>query len=122
MHDYRKLEVYHEAVAWTAAVYRFTASLPKSERWGLTSQIRRCAASVPANIAEGAGRGGDREFARFLRIAIGSLCEFESHLDVSEACDLTTAEVTGQLRHRSRTLTRRIKVLERTVADRTSRY
>jgi four helix bundle protein len=122
VHDFRKLEVYQEAVAWTAHVYRFTAMLPASERWGLTSQIRRCAASVPANIAEGAGRGGDREFARFLRIAIGSLCEFESHLDVSEACDLTTAGATRQLRDRSRTLTKRIKVLERAVAARSSNY
>ena len=60
--------------------YNLTNGLPKSERYGLASQIRRSAVSIPSNIAEGAGRISDREFVRFLRIAHGSACELETQL------------------------------------------
>lgn len=62
------------------AVYKATELLPRDELYGLTSQIRRASASIPANIAEGCGRGGDTEFARFLQIAMGSASELEYHL------------------------------------------
>ena len=62
------------------AVYKATASFPREEQYGLTSQIRRSAASIPSNIAEGCGRSGDAELARFLQIAIGSASELEYQL------------------------------------------
>ncbi|HEX6946812.1 MAG TPA: four helix bundle protein [Acidimicrobiia bacterium] len=80
MHDFRRLEIWQDGIALAAHIYAITAQLPKSERYGLTTQIRRAAASVPSNIAEGAGRGGRKEMARFLQIALGSLSEMESHL------------------------------------------
>jgi len=64
----------------TLAVYKATVPFPKDELYGLTSQIRRACASIPANIAEGCGRYGDAEFARFLRIAMGSASELDYHL------------------------------------------
>ncbi len=64
----------------TLAVYNATTMFPRDELYGLTSQIRRSCASIPANIAEGCGRGGDGEFARFLQIAMGSASEIEYHL------------------------------------------
>lgn len=64
----------------TLAVYNATTMFPRDELYGLTSQIRRSCASIPANIAEGCGRGGDGEFARFLQIAMGSASELEYHL------------------------------------------
>jgi four helix bundle protein len=64
----------------TLTVYGATRAFPKDETYGLTNQLRRAAASVPANIAEGCGRNGDAELARFLDIAMGSVTELDSHL------------------------------------------
>ena len=83
MGDFRKLEVWQIAHKVACEVYRETAKFPKSETYGLTSQLRRSAASVPANIAEGCGRRGDAEFSRFVRISLGSATELEYHLLLS---------------------------------------
>jgi four helix bundle protein len=77
---YRELIAWQKGVALVTDVYRWTASLPKSEVYGLTSQIRRAAASVPANIAEGQGRQSRGEFKQFLGHARGSLYELETHV------------------------------------------
>jgi four helix bundle protein len=78
--DFRKLAVWRESQDLAIAVYRATATFPRDERYGLTSQIRRCATSIPAVIAEGCGRGSNADLARFIQIAIGSSAELESHL------------------------------------------
>jgi len=78
--DFRKLNVWEKAHRLTLAIYKITQSFPATERYGLTSQIRRSCASIPANIAEGCGRGGDTEFGRFVQIAMGSASEVEYHL------------------------------------------
>ena len=61
-------------------MYQSTIDFPREERYGLTSQLRRCSASIPANLAEGCGRNGDAELARFCSIAMGSASELEYHL------------------------------------------
>ncbi|MBX3377564.1 MAG: four helix bundle protein [Phycisphaeraceae bacterium] len=66
-----------------AEIYRETSSMPGSERFGLTNQMRRAAVSVPSNIAEGFGRASRPEFLRFLRMARGSLFELQSHLHIA---------------------------------------
>jgi four helix bundle protein len=86
MQDFRHLKVWERAHQLTLAVYSNTVSFPHEERYGLTSQIRRAAVSIPANLAEGCGRGGDADFKRFVQIAMGSACELEYHLLL--ACDL----------------------------------
>ena len=73
-------------------VYRLTKKFPKEEVFGLTSQIRRAVNSIPANIAEGWGRQGNREFQQFLRIAQGSLKELETHLLLSQRVEICTAD------------------------------
>lgn len=80
MKDFRDLKVWRKAHLLTLAVYKATASFPKEELYGLTSQIRRACVSVAANIAEGCCRSGDVEFARFLQMAMGSASELEYYL------------------------------------------
>jgi four helix bundle protein len=80
MQDFKKLAVWQRAHALTLKVYEVSGGFPSSELYGLTSQVRRAAASVPANIAEGCGRDGGADFARFLQIAQGSASELEYHL------------------------------------------
>ncbi|GAB4408470.1 MAG: four helix bundle protein [Anaerolineales bacterium] len=80
MKDFRTLKVWHKAHELVLDVYRATSDFPKAEVYGLTGQIRRSCASIPANIAEGCGRTGDAELARFLQIAMASACETEYHL------------------------------------------
>lgn len=65
----------------------------KEELYGLTSQVRRCSSSIPANIAEGCGRGSDSDFARFLQIAMGSACELEYHLFLAHELDMMQTPV-----------------------------
>ena len=80
MRDFRELKVWEKSHRLVLAVYRATATFPRTEQFGLMSQIRRASASIPANIAEGCGRRGEAEFARFLQIAMGSASELEYHL------------------------------------------
>jgi four helix bundle protein len=80
MKDFRELKVWQKAHELTLGVYRTTKAFPREEQFGLTAQLRRAAESVAANIAEGCGRDGDPEFARFLQIAMGSASETEYHL------------------------------------------
>ncbi len=80
MKNFRNLLVWQKGHALTLAAYGITASFPKHELYGLSSQIRRASASIPTNIAEGCGRKGNNEFHRFLQIAAGSASELEYQL------------------------------------------
>lgn len=77
MPDFRRLTVWQRAHELTLQVYEVTSRYPASERFGLVEQSRKAAASIPMNIAEGAGRGSDRDFARFLRYGVGSANEVD---------------------------------------------
>ncbi len=80
MKDFHELKVWQKAHHLTLAVYHVTATFPREELYGLTTQIRRSCSSIPANLAEGCGRHGDAELARFCSIAMGSASELEYHL------------------------------------------
>ena len=80
MQDFQNLEVWQVAHQIVLRLYRTTNCFPQEELYGLTSQIRRSAASIPANIAEGCGRQTDSDFRRILHLAMGSACELEYHL------------------------------------------
>jgi four helix bundle protein len=83
MKDFKKQKVWQKSHQLTLDIYKITKSFPKSEIYGLTSQIRRSCASIPANIAEGCGRNSEADFSRFLQMAMGSATELEYHLLLS---------------------------------------
>ena len=87
MQDFRNLRVWEKAHSLTLNVYRNTRGFPADERFGLTSQLQRSCASVPANLAEGCARGGDIDIARFVSIAAGSASETDYHLLLAKDLD-----------------------------------
>lgn len=97
--SYRDLEVWQKSRALVSRIYRLTKTFPKEEMFGLTSQLRRAAISVPSNIAEGKSRRSTRDYMRFLDIAYGSIAEVETQLHI--ACDLvyTTGKKITRLLH-----------------------
>ncbi len=108
MQDFHELKVWQKAHALTLRVYRESRAFPTGEQFGLTAQLRRTAASIGANIAEGCGRGTSADFARFLHIATGSASELEYHVllagdlgflsgDVAEGLTGDVAEVKRML-------------------------
>jgi four helix bundle protein len=90
MKDFRRLAVWEKSHGFTLAIYQMTNSFPREEMFGLTSQIRRAASSIPTNIAEGCGRSTDLDFARFLQISFGSACEVEYHLILARDLEYIT--------------------------------
>ncbi|HET9838319.1 MAG TPA: four helix bundle protein [Candidatus Angelobacter sp.] len=80
MRNYRDLQTWNKAHKLTLDLYKSSRSFPKEELYGLTAQLRRAASSIGANLAEGCGRQSNSEFARFVRIAMGSASELDYHL------------------------------------------
>jgi four helix bundle protein len=98
MKDFKEHRVWAEAHNLTLQIYKQTGSFPREELYGITSQIRRAAASIPANIAEGCGRRSDGELSRFLQIARGSASELEYHLLLSRDLGILRGEKFEDLR------------------------
>ena len=115
MQDFRDLKVWQKGHELTLAVYRATAQFPRDELYGLTSQMRRSAVSVPANVAEGCCRGGDTEFARFAQIAMGSASELKYYFVLARDLEFVNAEdfhrLTGQVDEVERMLSSLIRKL-----------
>ena len=92
MKDFRQLKVWQRAHQLTLDIYKTTASFPRSEAYGLTPQIRRAAVSIPSNLAEGCGRNGDAELARFCSIVSGSASELENQILLARDLQLIRPE------------------------------
>lgn len=97
MKDFRQLVVWQKAHRLTLEIYQFTKSFPREETYGLTAQLRGAARSIPTNLAEGCGRDGDAEFARFCVIASGSASELEYHLLLAHDLKLIQPKDYGRL-------------------------
>ena len=89
INSHKDLKVYQEALLLVKDIYFITSHFPKEELYGLTFQMKRCAISIPSNIAEGSGRKGNAELIRFLYISLGSLSELETQLDISIMLNFT---------------------------------
>ena len=83
MHKFKQLEIWKQSKLFCSQIYLVTFSFPDEERFGLTTQLRRASVSIPSNIAEGSSRKSNKDFARFLEIAIGSAYEIETQLLIS---------------------------------------
>ena len=119
MKDFRTLKVWQQAHHLTLAVYRITANFPREERYGLTTQLRRSGSSIAANLAEGCGRNGDAEFARFCSIAMGSASELEYHLLLATDLKLIKPKDSQELAQRVTEVKRMLTgLLQKLTADR----
>ncbi|ARS36626.1 four helix bundle protein [Pontibacter actiniarum] len=108
MHNFKELIIWKEAMELAKAVYKASSSFPANEKFGLTSQINRSAVSVPSNIAEGAGRGSDKEFNQFLNIALGSAFELETQLLLAQAFGFINEDKLNELLTQLRKIQRMI--------------
>lgn len=106
MKDYKHLDVWTKAHKLTLGVYQASGGFPKDELYGLTSQMRRAAVSICANIAEGSGRKSDAELARFLQIARGSAGELDYHLLLARDLKYLAVSAYGELESRVREVQR----------------
>jgi four helix bundle protein len=97
MHNLKELKIWNKAMELAVDVYKATSEYPSDERFGLTSQSRRAAVSIPSNIAEGAGRNSKKEFANFLGIANGSSYELQTQLVISNKLNLINDDLLASL-------------------------
>ncbi|MDZ8183597.1 MAG: four helix bundle protein [Nostoc sp. ChiSLP02] len=115
--SYKDLKVWQEGMNLAEACYQLTIAFPKEELYGMTSQIRRAAASIPANIAEGYGREYRPEYIKYLRIAQGSLKELETHLLLSARANvrLTDSQVVSPILMQCESVGRLLRALIRSL-------
>ena len=97
MHNIKKLKILNDSIDLCVDVYKALADMPNDERYGLSSQIKSSAVSIPSNIAEGAGREREKEFYNFLNIAYGSSYELQTQLIISERLNFISMEVNEPL-------------------------
>lgn len=112
---HKKLEVWQESVALATIIYQVTEQFPKSESFGLTSQMRRAVVSVPSNIAEGAARTSPKEFAQFLNIAGGSLSELDTQLEIARNLAYISEEIKQSMDSKIDSISRKLAGLIRKV-------
>jgi four helix bundle protein len=115
VNSYQDLKVWQEAMTLAVECYKLTRSFPKDELFGMTGQIRRSAASVAANVAEGYGREKTRVFVQFLRMAQGSLKELETRLLLAQRAGIARDEVSGGVLVRCDALGRMLRPLIRSL-------
>jgi four helix bundle protein len=118
--SYQDLRVWQDAMTLAEACYRLTRNFPREELSGLTAQIRRASASIPANIAEGRGREHTRSFIQHLRISQGSLKELETHLLLAERVGITTAQIIAPAMELCQSVGKMLRALIRSLQEKDS--
>lgn len=92
MHNFRELRIWQRSMDLAEAIYTITATFPKEERYGLVSQLNRCAVSVPSNISEGAGRATNKQFKHFLEYSMGSCNELQTQIELAKRFNYITKD------------------------------
>jgi len=118
MKSHKDLDVWKKAVDFAVGVYSATKTFPDSEKFGLTSQLRRASVSIASNIAEGAARGGNKEFIHFLSIAAGSASEVSTQLLIAQRIGIGSSDELIELDHQADTISRMLQGLIRSVKNR----
>ncbi len=114
--SYKDLIVWQRAVEYCVHIYRVTEDLPASESFGLTNQMRRAAVSIPSNIAEGSGRT-NKEFARYLKIALGSMAELETQIEITRRVGYISDDQCNSLSSEISSIGKQITVLHHKVIE-----
>ena len=112
---FRDLEVWQKGMDLAVEVYRIMKVFPREEQFGLTSQMRRAAASIPADIAEGQARSHGREFQRFVSMALGSDAELQTHLELAVRLEYLEEATGTQLQEKTNTMARMLQGLHRSL-------
>ena len=92
MHQFKELEIWKRSRQFCSEIYKITANFPSEEKFGLTNQLRRASVSIPSNIAEGSSRNSNKDFSRFLEIAIGLAYEIETQILIASDLGFITSE------------------------------
>ncbi len=100
MHNFKELIIWQKSMELVTDVYQASFTMPKNQQFSLIDQIQRSAVSIPSNIAEGSGRGTDKEFVRFLNISNGSCCELETQLTIAKNLNFLNNQVTTEFINR----------------------
>lgn len=116
MRNFRDFEIYHEAIDLVKDIYQVASLLPADERYGLISQMKRCAVSIPSNIAEGS-RGSNKELTYFLNISLGSSFELETQLDIANKLNMLEKSDTEKIFGKINALQRRINAFKKSVRN-----
>lgn len=116
--SYRDLEVWKKSIVWVEQIYLASRSFPQEEKFGLTSQVRRAAVSVPSNIAEGAARTGTGEFLQSLSVASGSLAEVETQLIIANRLGMLSPGEMEKLLNQAEEISKMLGGLKRSLQSR----
>ena len=114
---YRDLIVWQKAMQLVSNIYFETKEFPKDEQFGITSQLRRCSISIPSNIAEGYGRFSTKDYLRFLKVARGSLFEFQTQIEICKNLSYLSPDQFKKLNEQSREIERMLSALIKSIAQ-----
>lgn len=121
MHNYKNLHIWQEGIKLARIIYEITSLFPANEKYGITSQMTRAAVSIPSNIAEGAGRNSNKDFANFLSIAIGSTFELHTQLTICEQIGYIDSETLKRIEQQTFTLQQQLAAYKQRIEGDTSR-
>ncbi len=111
MRNFRDLDVWKDSISLVKEIYNVVVALPKSEKFGLLSQIKRCSISIPSNIAEGCAKDSQKDFVRFLQISLGSAFELETQLEICNQLSFIDEKETNKLVKKIIIIQKRINAL-----------